>query len=182
MYTSSRGLFDKDLFEVHPNLKGAYYIPNLFPHQLLDQLKNLRDKTPGDSCSVNMYATRHRFYSREIASALFSYLPPELGYTRILGDLRFIHYPLGGYIAPHVDGVCVDAETLEKSTTSMLLYLSDTEEGEGETEFLVALDSEDVIATVRPTYGSVLVFPHRLPHQGQCVGASGKFLLRADLY
>jgi len=169
-------------YQIHPKLEGAYYLHDIIPKIFLEKLKNIFLETPGDPCSVNMYATRHWLTSREIADQLLKFLPQDLGYTRILSDLRFISYPLGGFIAPHVDGIRVDPEYFRNSTTSFLLFLNTTLEGEGETEFLVSLDSEEVVTSIRPMWGSILVFPHCIPHRGQCVGSGGKLLLRGDLY
>ena len=56
-------------------------------------------------CSQNMYASRAFFRSPELAERMLAFLPKPLGYSHICSDLRFIMYPMGGYIAPHVDGV-----------------------------------------------------------------------------
>jgi hypothetical protein len=59
----------------------------------------------------------------------------------------------------------------------------------GETDFLDALPADTqpgeephVILSVVPKEGSILLFPHRLPHQGNAVGKYPKVLLRGDLY
>eukprot|EP01124_Arcella_intermedia_P017118 TRINITY_DN2380_c0_g1_i1.p1 TRINITY_DN2380_c0_g1~~TRINITY_DN2380_c0_g1_i1.p1 ORF type:complete len:130 (-),score=14.81 TRINITY_DN2380_c0_g1_i1:97-486(-) len=129
-----------------------------------------------------MYARRHWFDSPEVAQRIQERLPSPLAIRRVLSDLRFIDYPLGGFIAPHTDGTRVDKETLQSSTHTFLLYLSDAVEGEGETEFLEDLQSCKVVASVVPKAGWLLVFPHSIPHQGNCVGGSGKLLLRGDMY
>ena len=49
-------------------------------------------------------------------------------------------YGVGGYIAPHCDGVKFDERTQRQSTTSFLLYLEDTADG-GETVFLSQVPS-----------------------------------------
>ena len=52
---------------------------------------------------------------------------------------------MGGYIAPHVDGIRQDDETNIPTTTSFLLYLSSIPVGEGgETEFLTNIQDEEV--------------------------------------
>jgi hypothetical protein len=47
----------------------------------------------------------------------------------------FHRYGVGGYIAPHTDGVKYDEVSQRQSTTTFLLYLEDTLDG-GETVFL----------------------------------------------
>jgi hypothetical protein len=66
-------------------------------------------------------ATRYFFRDEALGKEIISYLPPELGITRVVSYMRFIRYPLGGYIAPHTDGIHVDEETGASSTTSFLL-------------------------------------------------------------
>jgi len=79
-------------------------------------------------------------------------------------------------------------ETGLPSTTSFLLYLEDVPEGEGgETEFLRSVDGgggrdtdDNVLWSVRPQQGSILIFPHDTPHQGAGVGFHPKIILRGD--
>ena len=65
----------------------------------------------------------------------------------------------------------------------------------GETEFLDALEEDEtrgddgeeaeevkVLFGARPVRGSILLFPHDIPHRGNCVGMCPKILLRGDLY
>mmetsp|Transcript_2541 Transcript_2541/g.6184 ORF Transcript_2541/g.6184 Transcript_2541/m.6184 type:complete len:201 (+) Transcript_2541:170-772(+) len=168
-------------------LNGPESLHGLFPPAFLKKLCEYKERLQGDPSSKNMLATRYWFYDEEIAAELLSYLPPRLGLSRVVGDMRFILYPLGGYIAPHCDGVHVDKETLKSSTTSFLLYLSTIPPGEGgETEILVSLPGQCEEPTVThsytPTEGSILLFPHNTPHQGNSVGSYPKFLLRGDMY
>ena len=84
----------------------------------------------------------------------------------------------------HVDGVRRDDETNVDSTNSFLLFMASVPPGEGgETEFLAeANDDSEVLFGGRPVRGSVLVFPHGVPHRGQFVSSHAKVLLRGDLY
>mmetsp|Transcript_1955 Transcript_1955/g.8609 ORF Transcript_1955/g.8609 Transcript_1955/m.8609 type:complete len:174 (-) Transcript_1955:69-590(-) len=138
------------------------------------------------SASSNMYANRRFLRSNELARKVLSYLPKELGYTHVLSDMRFIEYPPGGHILPHVDGVRRDQETSSgaESTTSFLLFTEEIPEGEGgETEFLESVDDDaKVLFGARPNRGSILLFPHGVAHRGNCVGCWPKVLLRGDLY
>jgi hypothetical protein len=173
-----------------PALAGVRYLHGCFPEAFLQELDVVRLETEVSTSSQNMFANRRFLRSDELAAKVLSYLPSSLGFTRILSDMRFIEYPPGGHILPHVDGVRVDAETLESSTHSMLLFTSDVPEGEGgETEFLDGLEGKnggaeenDVLFAARPSRGSVLLFPHDAPHRGACVGLHPKILLRGDLY
>ena len=167
-----------------PGLEGVRYLHGLFPEEFLEELDEMRLGLEGSTASSNMYANRRFLRSNELARKVLSYLPKELGYTHVLSDMRFIEYPPGGHILPHVDGVRRDDETFVDSTTSMLLFTEDVPEGEGgETEFLKSVgDEAKVLFGARPNRGSILLFPHGVAHRGNCVGLHLKVLLRGDLY
>eukprot|EP00746_Dinoflagellata_sp_MGD_P136073 gnl/MRDRNA2_/MRDRNA2_70061_c0_seq2.p1 gnl/MRDRNA2_/MRDRNA2_70061_c0~~gnl/MRDRNA2_/MRDRNA2_70061_c0_seq2.p1 ORF type:complete len:276 (+),score=30.83 gnl/MRDRNA2_/MRDRNA2_70061_c0_seq2:60-887(+) len=168
---------------LHPQLPQVHYLHDLFPASFLERLEEEQWQHPAQKESYNMYCTRMFFNDAKLAAELLSYLPPWLGYTRICSQMRFLRYPPGGYIAPHTDGVRIDEDTLHETTTSFLLYLEDIPEGEGgETEFLTSVENGDVVASVLPKSGSILLFPHTVPHQGNGVGMHPKVLLRGDLY
>jgi len=168
---------------VDPMLPDVYYLHGLFPTEFLDELRQLMDTLVPSTCSNNMYASRCFFRCPQMANRLLSFLPPQLGYSHVCSDLRFIKYPMGGYIAPHVDGVRQDEETNTPTTTSFLLYLSSIPDGEGgETEFLTNIQDGEVLYSVVPQEGSIALFPHLTPHHGNCVGSYPKILLRGDLY
>lgn len=170
-------------------------IDGCFEAEFLDSLICIMDELPPDDTSRNMRATRQFLRDCDLAEQVFSRIPAHEKQQRALSgvccDLRFISYPIGGFIAPHRDGVRVDSETGHTTSTSMLLYLETVPEGEGaETTFLDRLpeecsagESPSEVLKVRPIKGSLLLFPHDTPHQGEAVG--GKFtkvLLRGDLY
>lgn len=172
-----------------PALHSVHYLHGLFPETFLAELDELRAVTPVFSGSHNMYASRRFLRCEALAKRVLSFLPERLGLTHVLSDMRFIEYPPGGHILPHVDGVRVDDVTAQPSTTSMLLFTETVPEGEGgETEFLEFVDEEGtegkarVLFGARPVRGSILLFPHDVPHRGQFVGAHPKILLRGDLY
>lgn len=99
-------------------------------------------------------------------------------------ELRFLEYTGGGFIKPHRDGTAVDPITLQPSTTSFLLYLSDVDDG-GETEFLSSLDAygEPPLFSIKPRRGAIAIFPHSVPHQGTAVSSAfPKTVLRGEMY
>mmetsp|Transcript_24726 Transcript_24726/g.46835 ORF Transcript_24726/g.46835 Transcript_24726/m.46835 type:complete len:187 (-) Transcript_24726:225-785(-) len=165
-------------------MQNVHYLHDLFPPEFLERLREEMWDTPVTSCSNNMYANRHFIRSPKIASQILNYLPKHVKVQHVLSDMKFIEYPAGGYIAPHVDGVRNDEETGLPSTTSFLLYLEDVPPGEGgETEFLTSVHGDGtVVWGVRPRAGSILIFPHDTPHQGAGVGLHPKVLLRGDMY
>lgn len=142
-----------------------------------------------------MYALRHFLRDEQLAAQIFHMLPKQLrnslGLCGCCSDLRFIRYPLGGYIAPHTDGIRVDEASGQQTRCSFLLYLSTVPEGEGgETTFLERLPEQcaegempRILHSFRPISGKILIFPHSCPHQGEACGvAFSKVLLRGDLY
>ena len=84
--------------------------------------------------------------------------------------LRFLRYDKGDYFSPHMDGTFVRqneagaARRGEHSLVTCQLYLNDGFEG-GATRFL-DLGDESTGVDVAPRAGSVLLFEHRLGHEG----------------
>ncbi|EEH57665.1 uncharacterized protein MICPUCDRAFT_47019 [Micromonas pusilla CCMP1545] len=165
-------------------LDGVMYLHGLFPEAFLAEIDAAREDTPVTLASSNMYCDRRFLRDAALASRVLEHLPRELGFKHVLSDLRFLEYPPGGHILTHVDGVRRDDETNVDSTNSFLLFMASVPPGEGgETEFLAeANDDAEVLFGGRPVRGSVLVFPHGVPHRGQFVSSHAKVLLRGDLY
>ena len=179
--------------DLNPYLQKVFYLHNLFGAAFLDELRELMEGIPPDSASQNMRARRHFLRDAELAKRLFDHLPSDvvakLNVSGCCSDLRFIHYPPGGYISAHTDGQRVDDETHASTHVSFLLYLKSVPEGEGgETTFLDRLPEECAesepkeLMSIRPLEGSILLFPHGTPHRGEAVGTWPKVLLRGDLY
>jgi hypothetical protein len=178
-----------------PHVQKPYvYLHGIFEQEFLDELREHMWTVAASSESKNMYAIRHFFRDESLAARLFDQLPLRVRQDRrLLGccsDLRFIRYPLGGFIAPHTDGVRVDECSGKLTRYSFLLYLASVPEGEGgETTFLDRLpeacepgEQPETLDSIRPIEGSILLFPHSTPHQGEAVGRHTKVLLRGDLY
>lgn len=85
--------------------------------------------------------------------------------------MRFYRYCPGQYFKWHQDGTFRRSET-EESFLTFIMYLNDDYAG-GATQF--------AWETVQPRCGSVLVFPHRLRHQGAPVITGTKYVLRTDV-
>lgn len=112
---------------------------------------------------------------------------------------RFIQYPAGsGRLVTHYDGPYIPDDTT-RSLFSVVLYLTDHAQG-GATRFVRdAQDSNpfearsfsdwprnahlgEVVCQVAPRAGDVLVFEHRLLHDGEAVPAGeNKLIARTDL-
>lgn len=113
---------------------------------------------------------------------------------------RFLEYTkVGSELGPHTDGTKVCEDTQQKSTHTLLLYLSDCENG-GETVLLkecvkefpptaatsmapltATMKDNPVIISVKPRRGRILLFPHTTPHAGRTVVSTPKICLRAEV-
>jgi 2OG-Fe(II) oxygenase superfamily len=156
------------------------YLHGLMDAALMAAVREALHSTPPE------WVHAGKFYAKRILAAL----PEELGFRGCVSDMRFYDYPLGGFIAPHLDEAHCCKETGRISTTTFLLYLLGVPEGEGgETVFLDRLpkdclegENPRVLQSFVPVEGSILLFPHVMPHQGRAVGTHRKLLLRGDLY
>jgi prolyl 4-hydroxylase len=115
-----------------------------------------------------------------LASDLFSRLrarlPDTLGGRPVYGAnsrFRGYRYQPGQAFKPHFDGSYRASESRESELT-LLLYLNDDFTG-GLTAFL------DADTSVRPERGSVLLFAHRVLHEGTEVTSGTKYVLRSDV-
>lgn len=116
--------------------------------------------------------------NHNLAARLFEralpYLPAEItGWTPCGFNerLRFYRYHEGQYFKWHQDGTFRRSDS-EESFLTFIMYLNDNYAG-GATQF--------AWETVQPKAGSVLVFPHRLRHQGAPVATGTKYVLRTDV-
>eukprot|EP00797_Seminavis_robusta_P001317 Sro1081_g239090.1 SAM and basic leucine zipper domain-containing protein 1 (497) ;mRNA; r:20734-22224 len=102
----------------------------------------------------------------------------------VLSHMRFLHYKhRGSSLAPHVDLCRVEPRSGQRSTHSFLFYLTTCETG-GETVLLgdVRGEGRDVVmASVKPTLGHLLLFPHACPHEGNVVDCVPKLLIRGEV-
>ena len=164
---------------------GVQYDPRAFTEEFCALLDAARDDTPVSLASQNMLANRRFLRSETLARRIVDAMPAAARVTTVCSDLRFIDYDVaGGFILPHTDGTRVDDATGRVTNCSMLLYLTTIPEDEGgETDFLSDVKDEDsVVFSVRPERGSLLLFPHDVPHVGRAVSASyPKILLRGDV-
>ena len=96
--------------------------------------------------------------------------------------LRFLRYDEGQYFAPHFDGCFIRRHGKREGDTSFLtvmLYLNEDYEG-GATTFLSSSPAENCLA-VQPSEGMLLVFEHRVYHEGSCLEKGRKYAIRSDV-
>ena len=77
---------DASIKPLNPKLPGVYLCWDLFPAEFLQQLMEMMDELPANSCSKNMYAQRYFFRSEEVARRLLTLLPASLGFSRCLAS------------------------------------------------------------------------------------------------
>ena len=123
---------------------------------------------------------RVMFDDPELAQDLFRrvapHVPDALAGRPLHGTnprFRGYRYQPGQAFKPHYDGSYRKSEALESELT-LLLYLNEGFAG-GETRFL------DIETDVRPQTGAVLLFAHRVLHEGAEVVSGTKYVLRSDV-
>jgi hypothetical protein len=95
--------------------------------------------------------------------------------------LRFCRYAAGQYFHRHLDGVYHQSATVQSRLTFMI-YLNDaTEFAGGRTLFYRSKDDPQVWAEYWPVKGDLIVFDHRLWHEGEQLEAGQKYVLRSDI-
>ena len=92
--------------------------------------------------------------------------------------LRFLRYEKGDFFAPHCDGVYTRPDVSERSFITVQLYLNEGAEG-GATTFLD--DDEQGGVMIVPVTGRVLIFEHRILHEGSLVTGGIKYAVRTDV-
>ena len=121
--------------------------------------------------------------SGELWDRIKPFIPENYKDHEVVGlneRLRFLRYYEGQYFAPHCDGVYYREDGSEFSQITILLYLNEGFEG-GETTFLNFSDKKARVKAV-PKTGSVLVFEHRLLHEGTAlIGDGVKYCVRTDV-
>ena len=112
--------------------------------------------------------------AKQLFDRLLPYLPEEIDAWKPSGlneKFRFYRYVGDQYFRWHVDG-SFKRDYFEVSKLTVLFYLNGDFEG-GETEF------EGI--KVQPKSGLLLVFPHKLRHQGVPPKYGIKYVLRSDV-
>lgn len=126
--------------------------------------------------------TRVMVDDRARAAALWERLAPWVPMERAGGvavglneRFRYYRYAPGQYFRWHRDGAFY-RDGRERSLLTAMVYLNDDFEG-GSTDF----DVGDEMLSVKPERGLVLLFEHRLHHQGAPVKRGRKYVLRTDV-
>ena len=114
------------------------------------------------------------------------FVPAVLGQWRACGlneRFRFYRYHPGQLFDWHFDGA-YERSPLERSALTFMIYLNEGFEG-GDTEINLrsagGITDEDPLLRIQPRRGMLLVFNHRLLHQGAVVSHGVKYVLRSDV-
>ncbi|XP_065058867.1 uncharacterized protein LOC135686450 isoform X2 [Rhopilema esculentum] len=111
------------------------------------------------------------------------YVPEEWDGRKVIGlneRLRFLRYDKDQYFKPHYDGSYV-RDNGEISCITLHLYLNEGYEG-GCTTFLHPLfGKESGYLPVQVKTGMVLVFEHRILHEGSTLINGRKYTMRTDV-
>lgn len=110
------------------------------------------------------------------------YLPNEFMNEKLVGineRLRFLRYEPGDKFKPHYDGSYCRPDNSAETLITIQVYLNENFAG-GETKFLDR-DDETRCVPVKPITGMVLVFEHRIFHEGSVVSKGKKYAIRTDV-
>jgi hypothetical protein len=119
--------------------------------------------------------------ANQIGQRLEPHIPNEFKrgqYISLNERLRFLKYTAGDFFAPHSDGSYV-RDNGETSHITLMLYLNSGAEG-GQTRFHSDEKGEDFVDVV-PEPGLVLMFEHRILHEGVLVEGGVKYAMRTDV-
>ena len=95
--------------------------------------------------------------------------------------LRFCRYAAGQYFHRHLDGVHHESATVQSRLTFMIYLNGASEFSGGRTLFYRSKDDPAIWAEYEPARGDLIVFDHRLWHEGEQLEAGEKFVLRSDI-
>ena len=113
----------------------------------------------------------------ELFRRLQSHLPARMGALELAGlndHLRMYRYRAGQRFAPHMDH-WYRPNDRQITLHTVLAYFNDDFEG-GETRFMEQLEQ-----TVVPRAGTVVIFQHKLRHEGCAVLRGTKYAMRSDV-
>jgi hypothetical protein len=173
---------------VHHPGAGSYLIDECLCPRAVETLKNLWNALPPDTASKKkevQCSTRRYFCDAEkrVASALLPALAPffDVEDCFIFPHMRYLLYSEPGtLLKPHVDLQRTDPITNDRSTHTLILYLTDCVVG-GATTLLEDMSGQDKpLARVQPRRARLLLFPHGCPHEGEVVVDVPKLLIRGE--
>lgn len=173
------------VLEIETDQGAAWVIDSVFDESSLRKIDSFRELLVLNSKRPTV---DRRFFAddpetRTVASLIENALSTSISRDfHVFRYQRFLEYrKKGSSLDPHTDGTKVCDDTKRKSTHTLLLYLSDCQQG-GETLLLkhCAWDAP-VLYVTTPMRGRILIFPHACPHAGNIVESVPKICLRAEV-
>ncbi|XP_038067998.1 probable prolyl 4-hydroxylase 10 [Patiria miniata] len=179
--------------------KTAFFLDNVFTKEECKELIRRSEEKGYEQALVNIGGGRQKLMlsarnnqrclidSTELVDAfwerLAEFIPqPFYGYKALgLNErLRFLRYDPGEYFKPHFDG-SYERKNGEHSMVTVQIYLNEGFKG-GSTTFLPYFNSDDdpPVECV-PKIGRVLIFEHRLYHEGSMLKDGRKYAIRTDV-
>ena len=101
--------------------------------------------------------------------------------TGVNNRFRFCRYQKNQLFSKHQDGVHYPNDRQESKYT-FLLYLNQDDFTGGNTEFFTSKYDESPTKIITPKKGKLVIFDHRIWHQGAEVVLGNKYILRSDIY
>ncbi|KAN0029876.1 hypothetical protein ACTA71_008013 [Dictyostelium dimigraforme] len=143
------------------------------------QQELMRDVRNNDRCIIDTEELSNKIFER-----IKEFIPQDFKGHKVVSlneRLRFLRYYPGQEFKAHFDGSYERTEgpkAGERSHITCQLYLNNVEKG-GETTFFVGPNQEEV--QVNPSIGMVILFQHRILHEGSPVVSGVKYVIRTDV-
>lgn len=138
------------------------------------QQERIVDLRKSERCIIDSFAM-----ADDLIKVLYPYLPKVFqgkGISCVNERMRFLKYHPGDYFRPHMDGCFTRDGQVSKIT--LQIYLNEGFQG-GSTRFL-SYDGREYVDVV-PKIGDVLIFQHRLLHEGAQLIQGVKYTIRTDV-
>ncbi|CAF3389575.1 unnamed protein product [Rotaria socialis] len=139
---------------------------------------SMPDVRNNDRCIIDDVDMAKKLFDR-----IKSYLPDKWNSYQLVGlngRLRFLRYDPGQVFKGHMDGIYHRQDgSDETSFITVQLYLNENFQG-GETTFLDYFDRSRNVAC-KPLTGMVLIFEHRIYHEGSMLEKGRKYTVRTDV-
>jgi len=109
-------------------------------------------------------------------------------YGKLIGlnnRLRICRYQKGGIFQQHYDAAVsfhdVSTNSVSQSKFTVMAYLNDIPEEDGGATRFYKHDGIIPMMKIQPRRGHVVIFPHKLLHDGELCSAEKKYIIRSDL-
>lgn len=184
--------------------KFAIIIDNVFSKKECDDLIALSEKTPEnyEMAKINIGYNQQRvnssyrnsqrwlYFDKELANSFFEKLKPfipdkfKARKVSCLNErLSFLKYFPGEYFKSHIDGFYTRPDNSETSYITVQIYLNDLNEDDGGATTIFKDPSNGIHQeyVITPKVGRVLLFEHKIEHEGSTLKNNVKYCIRTDV-